>query len=158
MERIHFITVRTLCTSTRYIRLVSLLTKKHIKCQVHKHVPADLYCSTSGNWGKLPCMVWWAIRISECRWCTATAASPMAQQEGERWGQDCWEVSSVPIRWQTVGTPEKPQSVCPAAPTSLLKFTSYLAEKCEQCLCPQTCSRYKISHLPKNICSSWFLL
>lgn len=57
VEWIHFITVCTPCTSTRYTRLVSLLTRKPIKCQVHKHAPADLYCSTSGNWGKWPCMV-----------------------------------------------------------------------------------------------------
>lgn len=142
VERIRFNTACTPCTGARYVRLVPLLTQKPMKCQVHKRAPAVVYCSTErsrGKWclmGYHPAVRTQAVRSHRGRRCAAAGGWGLRTGRGA--------VSSVPIGWQTAGTPRKVAARLPASPPP--PFWKSLSCKMGAVLSSQTYSRCKISH------------
>ena len=101
-ERIHFNAAWTLYTSSRYIRLVPLLTKKPIKCQVHKHTPA-VSAPPTGAEDSYPCAAWWAVTLGlQAQQCVAIAATPVPQRSSSRRVRD---------EGRTAGQPALPYQV-----------------------------------------------
>lgn len=144
VERIRFNMAWTPCTATRSIRLVPLLTRKPMKCQVHRRTPAVLYCSTKRTRGKR-CLM-------DCHPGVRDAGSAQPSRPV------LWTRRRVRAEGRTPGSQLCPYRVtnseharrgCSQAASEI-----HLAAKWERCFRPKLTADVKFHTRCKNTCSS----